>query len=111
MVIRVDGELKLRPILEVNPRFTMGRIALEMNRQVSGCGAWYLLRDREIERAGYESRSAFICRVADTEGVFFTTDPTAADQVLSVLVLAKRWVEVEELWQDLGFQGYGASSL
>ena len=111
MVIRVDDEVKLRPILEVNPRFTMGRIALEMNRQVSGCGVWYLLRDREIEHAGYENRAAFICRVVETEGVFFTTDPTAAVQVVTVLVLAKRWVEIEELWQGLGFQGYGASSL
>jgi uncharacterized ferritin-like protein (DUF455 family) len=106
MVILIDGVVKLRPILEVNPRFTMGRIALEMSRQVPGCGAWYLLRDREIERAGYENRSALIRRIAETEGVYFTTDPTAASQVVSVLVLAKRWAAASALWQDLGFEDY-----
>ena len=50
---RAEGALALRPVVEVNVRFTMGRVALELARQfgTSGCGDLQIVRKSDWESA------------------------------------------------------------
>ena len=77
-----DGTLKLRAVVEVNPRWTMGRVALAIERRMGQgkSGAWLFvpvrLRDRALELAAQHAPD-----------VVWTSDPEAAQEVLTVLTV------------------------
>ncbi|RKX34305.1 MAG: DUF455 domain-containing protein [Verrucomicrobia bacterium] len=56
-----QGMMRLKPVVEINPRFTMGRLTVELMKQVSpGRNGFFRLFNRaEIEKAGHESLPRF----------------------------------------------------
>jgi len=104
MVIRQDGEVRLLPILEINPRFTMGRAALEIHRSTGLRGGWFFITDAEITQAGMKSREAFIAAVRSADALTFTTDPLAVTRTLTVMAGAKNSPDAQAAWAALGLE-------
>ena len=56
-----DGRSRLKPVVEINPRFTMGRLTVELMRQVcpGSHGMFQLLNGRMTQREGYGDYVAY----------------------------------------------------
>ena len=104
LVYRDGADLKLKPIVEINPRMTMGRVALELRRRVNSArtGLWLVLSRREVEAAGFagltdcaqQLQAKYPARLMPdgkqlSEGVVFTTDPSQARSFATVLLVGE----------------------
>lgn len=87
MIVAIDGKFALHPLLEVNARHTMGRVAWALRRQLAGgiSAHWTLFRRPDFARWGFADEAEFrrwvddhpLERRADgrwAEGVLLTTD-------------------------------------
>lgn len=52
-----QGELRIKPMVEINPRYTMGRVTLELMKRVlpGRCGVFRLTNLTQIRQQGYET--------------------------------------------------------
>jgi uncharacterized ferritin-like protein (DUF455 family) len=57
----VDGEARLKPIVEINPRYTMGRLTLELMRQTSpgSHGVFRLVSRKQARQEGFEDFAGY----------------------------------------------------
>ncbi|MFN7146735.1 MAG: hypothetical protein ACK4YP_23380, partial [Myxococcota bacterium] len=98
-----DG-LALKPLVEVNPRMTMGRVARALGERVrhTEVGLWVQVSRDEVRAAGFAGLPAWAealrARAPLTTkgdpaliagGALFTTDPAAAERLVTVLVVAE----------------------
>ena len=63
MVYRsATGEVRLKPVVEINPRYTMGRLTLElMKRTCPGSwGAFWIVNLPTVQREGFDGFQAFV---------------------------------------------------
>jgi hypothetical protein len=103
MLVQTDEGPKLMPILEVNPRYTMGRLAIAIRKRCGQQGCWFFIGTRDIAAAGYSSHEEFIGAVEASEGVMFTTEPTTASAMFTVLSVGTTWQAAVDAWCALGF--------
>lgn len=100
---RADGRLAVKPIVEINPRYTMGRLTLELmsrvapgtaaafcllnpsHRQAIGCSTFAELTAQWSARYPVVRAGAPVPRLRD--GVIFLNEPTTAERVLAVLAV------------------------
>jgi len=96
-----DGQARLHPLLEINPRYTMGHIA-QVFRQRLAPRSQGLVRHlglKEVQAAGHASFVAWSAEIRAQapvvsaargieSGVVFGTDPAVAERVVAVLSVA-----------------------
>ena len=112
MAILHNDTVRIQPILEVNPRYTMGRIALAIQKRCKGVGTWCFLRKADLEKANYADFGQFTERLQTlpqqiedgrfVEGFIPTNDPSTAQEVLTVLAVGRSLEEIKIRWTDLG---------
>ncbi len=95
-----SGQLALEPILEINPRRTMGHVALALERRINPRAAalWLHVTKDEVTRLGHRELESWIGTVRTSptfdkngrinRGVLSTNDPRAK-RVATVLVAAE----------------------
>lgn len=95
------GLPRLKPVVEINPRTTMGHVATALGSRAPGrAGLWAILALRELERLGFATARAFRSSLLRDhpvvmrgegidQGALFTTDPGAARAFVSVLFVAR----------------------
>ena len=119
MVYRDGDRLRLKPIVEINPRTTMGRVALKLQQAVNSArtALWLVISRREVTAAGFASLAE--CAVALeaahparmmpdgkqlSGGVLFTTDPAQARSFATVLLVGESLAECEGYLREVGLE-------
>ncbi|WP_161597777.1 DUF455 family protein [Fluviispira multicolorata] len=97
---------RIKILSEINPRYTMGRVALEISKRIqSGAYAiWAHIRVSDILGAGFTSIEDFTTQIENKfpiiktentkplikEGILFTNDPSSAKSILTTLIVGKK---------------------
>ena len=72
-----SGAVKLKPIVEINPRYTMGRVLVELMRQTcQNCfGSFRLVNTAQLRAEGFENFPAFARSLTEKFPLQFEGDP------------------------------------
>ena len=84
------GTLRLKPVVELNPRWTMGRVALALQARLSPRrrARWHVLPRRKAPARLLEASTATLDAHGRMDrGMLWTTDPTHSEHVVGVLEL------------------------
>ena len=62
-----EGIIRLKPVVEINPRYTMGRVTVELMKQASPgtCGLFRLVSQRQARALGFSSLAAYAETLVD----------------------------------------------
>jgi uncharacterized ferritin-like protein (DUF455 family) len=72
-----DGRTRLKPVVEINPRHTMGRVLVELMRHVcqNSAGVFRLVNAAQLRAAGFENFPALARALAAGQPLQFEGDP------------------------------------
>jgi hypothetical protein len=100
-----NGAVKLKPIVEINPRYTMGRVLVELMRQTcqNTFGSFRLVNTAQLRAEGFENFPSYARSLAEKfalqlegeplprlrEGALCLNDPAAALAVLAVFQVSR----------------------
>jgi hypothetical protein len=99
-----NGSVKLKPVVEINPRYTMGRVLVELMRQTcQNChGSFRLVNTAQLRAEGFENFSGFAKSVVEKfplqlegqplrlrSGALCLNDPAAAQVCLAVFQVGR----------------------
>ncbi len=99
------GVMRVKPVVEINPRYTMGRVMLELRRRIAtgSCGVFRLLNLAQVKAAGYGDFVAYAGSLGEryplrieggeggrmVEGAICLNDPGRARVCLAVLEVGR----------------------
>ena len=114
-----SGEVRLKPIVEINPRYTMGRVAVELMKQTcpGSCGLFRLENVASVRGAGFDGFPAYTSWLTQRfplrleaepvpkirEGSLCLNDPAQARGWMAVFQVARTLDELER--QNPSVQG------
>jgi uncharacterized ferritin-like protein (DUF455 family) len=119
MVYCENSQLKIRPLLEINPRWSMGRVALALQKKITAkhCAILIHINRKECQASGHGNFSDLYHAIADCypneifssenskiirQGVFCINDPKSAKQTLAMVIVGKRHSECYEILNKAG---------
>jgi hypothetical protein len=95
-----DGKCRLKPIVEINPRYTMGRLTVELMKQVvpGSRGLFRLINRKQALAEGFENFAAYVHSLTEkfpiqlkgepspriSEGAICLNDPAQAQVCLAI---------------------------
>jgi uncharacterized ferritin-like protein (DUF455 family) len=101
-----SGAVKLKPVVEINPRYTMGRVLVELMRQVcqNSSGTFRLVNPAQLRAEGFADFPAYAKSLAEKsplllegepmprirEGALCLNDPATARVCLAVFQVSRR---------------------
>jgi hypothetical protein len=106
LVYRENGELKLRPLVEINPRYSMGRITLAITPRITAkhCATWIHVSAKDAQSTKHQSFVELLDHLKKihplefsgtdkgrtiNQGVVALNDPSQAKQALAILVVGR----------------------
>ena len=111
------GGVQLRPVVEINPRCTMGRVTLEARRFVAPEApvAWRIFYQRHVREAGCRTLAEFAARIRQEHpvvmqegrllsGAVCVNDPATAEKFLGVLIAGDAGQEFQGITAALSRQ-------
>ncbi len=117
LVYRDGGVLRFKPVVEINPRQTMGRVALALKQRVNAArtALWLVVSRREAQAAGWASLAEWAAHIEEgwptelasdgeqlSSGALFTSDPAQAREFATLLLVAETFDECRQRGQALG---------
>jgi uncharacterized ferritin-like protein (DUF455 family) len=92
LLYRLDGRTYLQPIVEVNPRLTMGHVAAALAEHVAPrtSARWLHLDAKAIDRAALDGEELTLAKGKITGGRIATNDPSTAIHVVTVLEVGRQ---------------------
>jgi uncharacterized ferritin-like protein (DUF455 family) len=99
------GAARLKPVVEINPRYTMGRVLVELMKQTSQgrCGTFRLINHAALRAESFENFPGYACSLAEKfplqlegepvskirEGALCLNDPAQAQVCLAVFQVGR----------------------
>ena len=96
-----ESGYEFRPLVEINARFTMGRVAVELERRIphGRTGLWKHFSKNEMKKMGFDSFAKFYESLKSSAAgyVIATNDPATAKVIFSILAVGTSMDHCEEL--------------
>jgi hypothetical protein len=105
------GVIRLKPIVEINPRYTMGRLTVELMRQTcqASVGKFRLVNSAVLKQEGFDDFPAYAAALSERyplrfedgpnvrirEGVLYLNEPHEVKVCLAVFQVAKHINELD----------------
>jgi len=104
------GELRLQPCVEINPRWTMGRIGLRIGRRISSTKVAVWLQLRMDDFGGRDQMMGWLAKQPVefdrfgllSGGVLPTNDPERAEEWLTCVLTGASWRALRDTVQPFG---------